>query len=58
MEAGQTHLVPIEVRDDTQFESDEAFLVKLNGSAVGKGIRVMEIWIEDDDRKTDDGIHV
>ena len=54
VEAGQTHLVPIEIRDDTRFESDEAFLVKLNGSAVGEGIRVMEIWIEDDDGKTND----
>ena len=52
LEAGETQLVPIEIKDNNRFESDETFLVELNGSAVGEGIRVMEIWIEDDDGKT------
>ena len=51
VEAGQTHLVPVEIRDDHRFESNETFLVKLNGSAVGEGIQVMNILIEDDDGK-------
>ena len=49
--SGETHLVPIGIRDDNQFESDETFLVKLNGSAVGEGIQIMDILIEDDDGK-------
>ena len=51
VEAGQTHLVPIEIRDDNRFELDETFIVILNGSAVGEGIQVMNILIEDDDGK-------
>ena len=51
VEAGQTHLVPIEIKDDTRFESDETFLATLNGSAVGEGIQIMSILIEDDDGK-------
>ena len=51
VEAGQTQVVPIEIRDDTRYESDELFLVKLNGSAVGEGIKIMNILIEDDDGK-------
>ena len=51
LEAGETRLVPIEIKDDTRFESDETFLVKLNGSAVGDGIHIMNILIEDDDGK-------
>ena len=49
VEAGQTHVVPIEISDDNRFELDETFLVTLNGSAVGEGIQVMNILIEDDD---------
>ena len=49
MEAGQTYLVPIEIKDDNRFELDETFLVKLNGSAVGEGIQIMIILIADDD---------
>ena len=51
VEADQTQVVPIEIRDDTRYESDELFLVKLNGSAVGEGIKIMNILIEDDDGK-------
>ena len=51
MEAGQIRFFTIEIRDDNRFESDETFLVKLNGSAVGVGIQIMDILIEDDDGK-------
>ena len=49
VEPGKTRVVPIKIKDDNRFELDETFQVKLNGSAVGEGIQIMTILIEDDD---------
>ena len=49
VKAGNSTVVSVEIIDDSQVEPDEVFFVKMFGDAVGKGINVLEITIEDDD---------
>ena len=43
--------VSILINDDTRIEAKESFLVTINGTKVGQGIRTVKVIISDDDCK-------
>ena len=58
IEGYQSKQLYIDIFDDTKVEDDEQFFVTITGAAVGGGIRVVNVSIDDNDRKLPDNIRV